>query len=37
MSITKAAMIATIHDEPKFSELFMTYLPTRNSRIEEDT
>ncbi len=35
-SITKSAMIAAIHDEPKFSELFMTYLLTRNSRIEED-
>jgi CRP/FNR family transcriptional regulator, cyclic AMP receptor protein len=35
-SITKAAMIATIHDEPKFAELFMAYLLTRNSRIEED-
>jgi CRP/FNR family cyclic AMP-dependent transcriptional regulator len=35
-SITKEAMITTIHDEPKFSELFMTYLLTRNSRIEED-
>jgi CRP/FNR family cyclic AMP-dependent transcriptional regulator len=36
MSITKSAMITTIHDEPKFSELFMAYLLTRNSRIEED-
>jgi CRP/FNR family cyclic AMP-dependent transcriptional regulator len=35
-SITKDAMIAVIHDEPKFSELFMAYLLTRNSRIEED-
>ena len=35
-SITKTAMIAAIHDEPKFSELFMAYLLTRNSRIEED-
>jgi CRP-like cAMP-binding protein len=35
-SITKDAMIAAIHDEPKFSELFMAYLLTRNSRIEED-
>ena len=35
-SITKGAMIAAIHDEPKFSELFMAYLLTRNSRIEED-
>jgi CRP-like cAMP-binding protein len=29
-------MIATIHDEPKFSELFMAFLLIRNSRIEED-
>ena len=29
-------MIATIHKEPDFSELFMSYLLTRNSRIEED-
>ncbi len=35
-SITKEAMIAVIHDEPKFSELFMAYLLTRNSRVEED-
>ena len=34
--IEKATMIATIHDEPEFSELFMSYLLTRNSRIEED-
>jgi CRP/FNR family transcriptional regulator, cyclic AMP receptor protein len=34
--ITKAAMIVTMHDEPEFSELFMAYLLTRNSRIEED-
>ena len=35
-SITKHAMIAVLHDEPRFSELFMGYLLTRNSRIEED-
>jgi CRP/FNR family transcriptional regulator, cyclic AMP receptor protein len=35
-AITKAAMIAAIHNEPRFSELFMAYLLTRNSRIEED-
>ena len=35
-SITKSAMIATLHNEPKFSELFMAFLLTRNSRIEED-
>jgi CRP/FNR family transcriptional regulator, cyclic AMP receptor protein len=35
-AITKSAMVAAIHDQPKFSELFMAYLLTRNSRIEED-
>jgi CRP/FNR family transcriptional regulator, cyclic AMP receptor protein len=35
-SISKEAMIAALHDEPRFSELFMAYLLTRNSRIEED-
>jgi CRP/FNR family cyclic AMP-dependent transcriptional regulator len=35
-SITKEAMMSAIRDEPKFSELFMSYLLTRNSRIEED-
>ena len=35
-SITKEAMIATLHTEPKFSEIFMAYLLTRNSRVEED-
>jgi CRP/FNR family cyclic AMP-dependent transcriptional regulator len=34
--LEKATMIATIHKEPEFSELFMSYLLTRNSRIEED-
>jgi CRP/FNR family transcriptional regulator, cyclic AMP receptor protein len=34
--IEKATMIATIHNEAEFSELFMSYLLTRNSRIEED-
>ena len=35
-AITKAAMLAVLHDQPKFSEMFMAYLLTRNSRIEED-
>jgi CRP/FNR family cyclic AMP-dependent transcriptional regulator len=35
-AITKTAMLAALHDEPKFSELFMSYLLSRNSRIEED-
>jgi CRP/FNR family transcriptional regulator, cyclic AMP receptor protein len=34
--ITKAAMIAALHDEPRFSELFIAYLLNRNSRVEED-
>jgi CRP/FNR family cyclic AMP-dependent transcriptional regulator len=35
-TITKTAMMAALHDEPKFSELFVAYLLTRNSRVEED-
>ena len=35
-AIARDAMIAMLHQEPKFSELFMSYLLTRNSRIEED-
>jgi CRP-like cAMP-binding protein len=35
-TITKTAMLAVLHDQPKFSEMFMAYLLTRNSRIEED-
>src|SRR3984957_12320270 len=34
--IAKGAMIATMHGEPGFSELFMAYLLERNGRIEED-
>ena len=29
-------MIAIMHNEPEFSELFMADLLSRNSRIEED-
>jgi CRP-like cAMP-binding protein len=35
-AITKQAMKATLHAQPAFSELFVAYLLTRNSRIEED-
>jgi CRP/FNR family transcriptional regulator, cyclic AMP receptor protein len=35
-AITKSAMIATLHEEPIFSELFTAYLLTRNSRVEAD-
>jgi CRP/FNR family transcriptional regulator, cyclic AMP receptor protein len=34
--LEKVTMIATLHSEPEFSELFMSYLLSRNSRIEED-
>ncbi len=34
--LEKATMIATIHGEPNFSEVFMAYLLSRNGRIEED-
>jgi CRP/FNR family cyclic AMP-dependent transcriptional regulator len=34
--IAKAAMIATLRDQPKFSELFIADLVSRNGRIEED-
>ena len=34
--LDKATMIATIHNESEFSELFMSYLLSRSSRIEED-
>jgi CRP/FNR family cyclic AMP-dependent transcriptional regulator len=35
-SIGKEALRAVLHDESTFSELFIAYLLTRNSRIEED-
>ena len=34
--IEKATMVAALHNEPDFSEVFMSYLLNRNSRIEED-
>jgi CRP/FNR family cyclic AMP-dependent transcriptional regulator len=35
-TIKKTEMLAALHDEPKFSKFFMTYLLARNHRIEED-
>jgi CRP/FNR family transcriptional regulator, cyclic AMP receptor protein len=35
-SISKPAMLGTLNAEPKFSEFFITYLLSRNSRIEDD-
>ena len=34
--LDKQATIRVLHDEPKFSEMFMAYLLSRNSRVEED-
>jgi CRP-like cAMP-binding protein len=34
--IEKAAMIRVLHDEPEFSEKFMSHLLTRNIRVEAD-
>ena len=36
MRLDKAAILRVLHDEPKFSEMFMSYLLSRNSRVEED-
>ncbi len=36
MRMEKAAMVRVLHDEPKFSEMFMAHLLTRNSRVEAD-
>jgi CRP/FNR family cyclic AMP-dependent transcriptional regulator len=36
MRLDKAAVVRVLHDEPAFSEMFMSYLLARNSRIEED-
>jgi CRP/FNR family transcriptional regulator, cyclic AMP receptor protein len=34
--VEKQATIRVLHDEPTFSELFLSYLLTRNLRLEED-
>ena len=36
MRLDKATIVRVIHDEPKFSEMFMTFLLARNARVEED-
>jgi CRP/FNR family transcriptional regulator, cyclic AMP receptor protein len=36
VKIEKAVMVRMLHEEPAFSELFMSYLLSRNVRIEED-
>jgi CRP/FNR family cyclic AMP-dependent transcriptional regulator len=34
--LEKAQTIRVLHDEPTFSELFLTYVLSRNMRLEED-
>jgi CRP/FNR family transcriptional regulator, cyclic AMP receptor protein len=34
--VSKAEMVRVLQAEPRFAELFMTHLLTRNSRVEED-
>ena len=34
--VSKAEMLRVLQTEPRFAELFMTHLLTRNSRVEED-
>ena len=36
MRLDKAAMVRVLRDEPKFSEMFMSFLLARNARVEED-
>jgi CRP/FNR family transcriptional regulator, cyclic AMP receptor protein len=36
MRLTKGAIVRVLHDEPTFSEIFVSYLLARNARVEED-
>jgi CRP-like cAMP-binding protein len=36
MRFDRATMVHALHDEPKFAELFMSHLLTRNVRVEAD-
>ena len=36
MRITKAAIVRTLREQPKFAEKFMAHLVARNARVEED-
>src|SRR5260370_17075582 len=36
MRMDKAAVMRVLHEEPKFSDMFMSYLLTRNARVESD-
>jgi CRP/FNR family transcriptional regulator, cyclic AMP receptor protein len=36
MRLEKAAMVRVLHEEPKFADLFISHLLSRNSRVEAD-
>jgi CRP/FNR family cyclic AMP-dependent transcriptional regulator len=36
MRLDKAAMVRVLNEEPKFSEMFISYLLARNARVEAD-
>jgi CRP/FNR family transcriptional regulator, cyclic AMP receptor protein len=36
MRLDKAATVHVLHDEPAFSEMFLSYILTRNARVEAD-
>jgi len=36
MRLEKATMVQVLHDQPKFSEFFISYLVARNVRVEAD-
>jgi CRP/FNR family cyclic AMP-dependent transcriptional regulator len=36
MKLGKAAVVRVLHEEPTFSEVFLTYVLARNARVEED-
>ena len=36
MRLDKVAIVRVLHNEPKFSEMFLSYILARNARVEED-
>jgi CRP/FNR family transcriptional regulator, cyclic AMP receptor protein len=36
MRLDKAAIVRVLHDEPKFAEMFLSYILARNARVEAD-
>jgi CRP/FNR family transcriptional regulator, cyclic AMP receptor protein len=36
MKLDKAAIVRVLHEEPKFSEMFLSYILARNARVEAD-